>query len=149
MMKKGLDPCGGFRYDTLSKHKRSAIMVLQTVTLEAAATLFNVHPRTIVRALSGQHNTYWSEDINHDNYPIDAIARAYGMEPAVLRRVIEGRETLLRPDEAAELLGIRPRTFRERVSLGKDRLQKARVSSGGIVRYLKSKVTEAYIANLE
>ncbi len=108
------------------------------ITLEAAAKIFRVHPRTIVRALSGNHNTYWSEDINHDMYAIDQIAIKYaGITVADILRIIEGREALLKPAEAALVLKMRPRTFRGYVT---NNAIKGRVSNGGVVRYLQSKV---------
>lgn len=115
--------------------------MLRTITLEAAAKVFRVHPRTIVRALTGEHNTYWSEDINHSTYSVSDIADVYGTSVEEINRVIEGRDAFLKPDEAAELLGIRPRTFRDR----KGRYRK--VGNGGIVRYVRSKIIEDRIAN--
>lgn len=116
-----------------------------SITLIGAANIFGVHPRTIVRALSGEHNTYWTEDINEELYAVADIADAYGISTAVLKRCIEGRDSLLTPDEAAETLGIKPRTFRDRVKAG--RYEK--IAHGGIVRYLRSKIIEDAIASLE
>ena len=122
-------------------------MALQNVTLKAAADAFQVHPRTIVRALSGKHNTYWSEDINEDSYAISDIAKAYGLDPAALRRVFEKRDALLTPDEAAEVVGVKPRTFREPNRI--NRYTHARAEHGRIVRYLKSKMLEAAVAEAD
>jgi hypothetical protein len=84
----------------------------QQITLEAAAKVFRVHPRTVVRALSGEHNTYWTEDINHDMHTLDRLADAYkGITPDDIKRILEGRDELLKPEEAAELIGVQPRTF--------------------------------------
>ena len=120
-------------------------MASENITLIGAATIFKVHPRTIVRAVSGQHNTYWTEDINEYLYSLKDIADAYELSVAELKRVIEGREELLTPNEAAEVLNIRPRTFRDRVKEGRYR----KVANGGIVRYLRSKITEDAIATQE
>lgn len=120
-------------------------MALQSITLIEAATVFRVHPRTILRAISKQHNTYWSEDINDDKMAIDDIADAYGMTSQALRAVIEGRDKLLTPTEAAEVLGIAPRTFRDRLIAGRYK----KVGSGGITRYLRSKIIEDAIASME
>ena len=117
-------------------------MATTTVTLIGAAKIFDVHPRTIVRAISGQHNTYWYEDINEDVFAVKDIAEAYGMSPAELGRCLEGRDKLIKPDEAAVLLGIQPRTFRDRVQAGKYR----KVTNGGVVRYLRSKIIADKIA---
>ncbi len=117
-------------------------MATTNVTLIGVAAIFDVHPRTIVRALTGQHNTYWYEDINEDIFAVADIAAAYNMSAAELGRCIEGRDELIKPDEAAVLLGIQPRTFRDRVQSGKYR----KVTNGGVVRYLKSKIISDKIA---
>lgn len=117
-------------------------MATNKITLIGVADIFGVHPRTIVRALSGEHNTYWYEDSNEDLYAVEDIAEAYGMTHFELSRCIEGRDSLIKPDEAAKILGVQPRTFRDRVQAGKYK----KVASGGVVRYLKSKILEAKIA---
>ena len=120
-------------------------MATHSITLIGAADLFGVHPRTIVRAVSGQHNTYWTEDINEDLFSIVDIADAYGLTVTEFGRIMDGRDKLLTPDEAAKELGIRPRTFRDRVKAGRYR----KITSGGIVRYLRSKILEDKIAHQE
>lgn len=120
-------------------------MANQSITLIGAANLFGVHPRTIVRAISGNHNTYWTEDIDENLYNKGEVADAYGLSVAELNRVIEGRDALLTPDEAAKLLNIKPRTFRDRVKAGRYR----KVTNGGIVRYFRSKILEDLVANTQ
>lgn len=117
-------------------------MAQKYITLEAAANVFGVHPRTIVRAVYNKHNVYWSEDSNEDRYEIDTIAEAYGLHPRELRQIIEKRDALLKPDEAAEVLSIKPRTFRDRVKAGAYR----KIAHGSIVRYLRSEIYEARTA---
>ena len=103
-------------------------MALQTVKLEEAAKAFGVHPRTILRAIKGAHNTYWYEDSNSDDIEIADIARAYGTTPKALVAVFEGRDSLLLADEAAEVLSMAARTFRKHL---KDRRNAKEVGSGG------------------
>jgi len=131
-------------------------MALQTVTLKEAAEAFGVHPRTILRAINQSHNTYWYEDSNDDVMKIADIARAYGMKNSVnakgektsaLVPVFEGRDSLLRADEAAEILGMAARTFRKH--LDKQATKWGRVSCGGITRYLESRINSAAIDRLE
>ena len=117
-------------------------MALQSITLTRAAEVFRVHPRTILRAIAGQHNTYWSEDINNDKLSIDDIADAYGTSARTLRAVIEDRDELMTPDEAAEKLGVAPRTFRDRLIAGRYK----KIGSGGIARYLGSEIINDAIA---
>jgi len=125
------------------------------VTLDRVAQVFGVHPRTILRALAGDHNTYWNEDDRESlvalPVALDALAATYGTTVQTLTACIEDRDALLRPDEAAELLGIKPRSFRDRLRtasgpLGK--LTQGRVSHGGIVRYLRSKVIEDKLSRM-
>ncbi len=114
-------------------------------TLNEVATIFNVHPRTILRAMAGEHNTFWSddEDWNDQRIPLEEIARAYGTKVKTICAVLDRRDDLLNPAEAARVLGIAPRTFRERLTAG--RYQK--IGLGGIARYLHSKIISDLIAN--
>src|SRR3546814_9053407 len=119
-------------------------MALQKITLGAAAKTLRVHPRTICRALTGRHNTYWYEDSNHDRYDVQEIADAYQMNPDAFRRCIEGRDKLIKAAEACVILGIKPRTFRDRLmASAAPHIEYGRVGNGGIVRYLNSKIIEA------
>ncbi len=124
-------------------------MALQNVTLERVAEVFSVHPRTILRALKGKHNTYWFEDINEDLYSIEDIAKVYGMTTPHLVAVIEGRDKLLRADEAAEDLGIAARTFRKHLKRGSTPAKWGRAKCGGITRYLQSKIIAVAIDGTE
>ena len=111
-------------------------MARSKVPLNEAAEAFRVHPRTILRAIEGEENVYWTEDHDPD-IKVSELAAAYGCKPAVLNRVFEGRDSLLTADEAAKELGIRPRTFR------RDRPR--HLKHGGIVRYERSViVTRAF-----
>ena len=67
-------------------------------TLNEVATIFDVHPRTILRAMSGEHNTFWSddEDWNDQRIPLEAIATAYNTTAKTLSVVLEGRDDLWR-----------------------------------------------------
>ncbi len=118
-------------------------MVQQNITLADAAKIFRVHPRTILRAISGEHNTYWSEDINNQVMAISDIAEAYGMTANNLVAVIENRDSLLTADESAAVLGIKPRTFRDRLLSGRYK----KIGKGGITRYLHSKIVSDLIAH--
>ena len=124
-------------------------MALQTVTLGKAAIAFRVHPRTILRALKGVHNTYWYEDSDKEVMIIAEIAHAYGTTTAHLVAVIEGRDSLLRADEAAEVLGMAARTFRKHLKIKGVPERLGRVGYGGITRYLETRINSAAIARME
>ena len=115
--------------------------MIDKITLIGAAKLFQVHPRTIVRALSGEHNTYWYEDINEHLYSVKDIAEVYGMTQFELSRCIEGRDRLLKPSQAAKELNIGVRLLRLRAKNGKIKKH----GHGNIVRYLQSKVNESKV----
>ena len=124
-------------------------MALQTVKLEEAASVFGVHPRTILRAIKRDHNTYWTEDSNDDVMQIADIAKAYGVKPFVLVAVFESRDSLLRADEAADVLSMAARTFRKHLIRKGTAKKWGRVSHGGITRYLETKINSAAIAAME
>ncbi len=114
-------------------------------TLKDLATIFNVHPRTILRAMSGEHNTFWSddEDWNDQRIELQDVATAYDTKVKTLCAVLDGRDNLLTPQEAANILDIAPRTFRERKKAGRY----TKIGAGGIARYLHSKIVTDLIAN--
>ena len=122
-------------------------MALQTVTLKEAAKAFGVHPRTILRAIEQNHNTYWTEDSDSDVMQIADIAKAYGIPTKALVAVFEGRDSLLRADEAAEVIGMAARTFRKH--LDAKAAKWGRVSYGGITRYLETRINTAAIDRME
>ncbi len=122
-------------------------MALQTVTLKEAAKAFGVHPRTILRAIEQDHNTYWTEDIDGDAMQIADIAKAYGVPTKALVAVFEGRDSLLRADEAAEVIGMAARTFRKHLDAKATKW--GRVSYGGITRYLETRINTAAVEALE
>ena len=122
-------------------------MALQTVTLKEAAEAFGVHPRTILRAIKQAHNTYWTEDSDGDVMQIADIAKAYGVPTKALVAVFEGRDSLLRADEAADVIGMAARTFRKH--LDAKAVKWGRVSYGGITRYLETRINTAAIDAME
>ena len=122
-------------------------MALQTVTLKEAAEAFGVHPRTILRAIEQDHNTYWTEDSDSDVMQIADIAKAYGVSTKALVAVFEGRDALLRADEAADVIGMAARTFRKHLDAKATKW--GRVSYGGITRYLETRINTAAIERME
>ena len=124
-------------------------MALQTVTLKKAALAFSVHPRTILRAIMQNHNTYWYEDSDNDVMEIHDIAQAYGMSDAALVAVIEGRDSLIRAGKAAEILGLADRTLRKHMKVKGVPERLGRVHYGKITRYLESRINTAAIARME
>ena len=61
---------------------------------------------------------------------ISDIADAYNMTSRTFVAIIESRDSLLTADEAAAVLGIKPRTFRDRLISGRYK----KIGKGGITR---------------
>lgn len=110
---------------------------MKTVNLDEAAKSFQVHPRTILRALSDETNIYWSEGFDPPIY-VTALANAYSMKEKVLIRVLESRDTLLKPSQAAKELHTPARTFRWRK-------YNAAARKGGIVRYSRAQIINEHL----
>jgi len=99
------------------------------LSLNHIAELFQVHPRTILRAVEQDVNAYWADDHN-PAVSIKELADAYGCKPQIIIRLAENRDSLLNASEAAKMMKIRPRTFR--------RNRPRCLRSGGIVRFERS-----------
>lgn len=79
--------------------------------LNIVATALKVHPRTVLRALTGVENTYWVRD--HDpNVDTVEVAIAFGLEHVYVQRALKRSDALLTPKLAAEFLEMSPRTLR-------------------------------------
>ena len=81
--------------------------------LEKAAEVINCHPRTILRAMTGEPNPYWAEGHNPE-VSLQELAQAFGCKLSVMKRCLENRDEFLKPMKACELLRVVPRTFRYR-----------------------------------
>ncbi len=113
-------------------------------TLNQVASIFRVHPRTILRAIEGKHNVYWTDEdfCNEQRILLEQVATAYNTTVKTLNVVLDGRDELINPARAATVLGIADRTFRERKTAGRY----TKIGSGGIARYLHSKIVTDLIA---
>ena len=110
------------------------------VSLNRAAEKFKAHPRTLLRAISGEPNPYWTEDWNPD-INIEDLCKAYNCKEKMLNKVFQGKEDLLTPAEAVDELGIPDRTFRYR--------KYPNIKNGGIVRYVRSKMLQIHFTKWE
>lgn len=82
--------------------------------LNKVAAVLKVHPRTVLRAITGDVNAYWAEGHNPD-VDLEEVCIAFDMDTKVLRRCLRNSDTLLTPQEAAsKILKIPLRTFRHR-----------------------------------
>jgi hypothetical protein len=121
----------------------------ETIALDAVATVFAVHPRTILRAVSGDYYVYWNEEDRDELVakPVDltAVAKVYDTDTGTLKRCILGKDRLVRPDEAAQILEIKPRTFRDRVKKGVYH----KIGKGGVARYLFSEIIDDKVSRIK
>ena len=81
--------------------------------LNRVADALKVHPRTILRALAGEVNTYWAPGHN-PNVNIATLAEVLGMPAQTLKDAVNGDDYFMSPDEAAEHFNLPLRTFRYR-----------------------------------
>lgn len=102
-------------------------MKQETMTLDDIAKMMQCHPRTVLRAVERVSNPYWTDDHN-PSIKLTDLAEAYGCKALTFERVLKGQETIMTSKEAAEVLGIQPRTFRRK------RPNRC-LRSGGIVRF--------------
>lgn len=78
---------------------------------EVIAERFDVHVKTILRAVLNQPNpSDWApEELN-----LVKVAEAFNMKPEVLLNVMKGREHLKDAEQAAQLMSISLRRFHQR-----------------------------------
>jgi len=116
------------------------------ILLNELADVLKVHPRTVLRALSGKENTYWASDHNPSIEVVD-VALAYDIELDVLQRVLKGRDHLLTSPEAAAHISfiqdknVPLRTFRYRK-------YPTAIRTTGVVRYSKLAIGEYHAVHV-
>lgn len=113
---------------------------MTNIRLNDAAEVFKAHPRTLLRAITGTANPYWTEDHNPP-IVIEELAVAYGCNLGLLSRIFDGRDKLLTPAEAAKEVDVPDRTFRYRGYPS--------IRNGGIVRYARSALLQRHFRNWE
>lgn len=107
-------------------------------TLIKASKILNCHPRTILRALTGKANPYWIPEHNVE-LNVQKIANAFNADGNKMFHLFNGLAIILKPEEAAKVLGIASRTFREHA------YQKF-INHGGVVRFLRHDLELEHIA---
>lgn len=102
------------------------------VSLNKMATLLGCHPRTVLRAITGEKNPSWSESYNPE-FDIADIAKAYHCNKEFLEAALRGEDKLLNPSDAAKKLKVTERCLRYRPI-------EPLIRRGGVVRYLKTTI---------
>ena len=91
-----------------------------TVMLDDAAAMLDIHPRTVLRAITNDPNIYWAEGHNPE-LKLNKLVVAYEMDRATVDEVIAGLDVYLKPDKAREYVSklegrkVPIRTFRHRL----------------------------------
>lgn len=102
--------------------------------VEVYAERFDVHPKTILRAVFDTPNP---SDWAPDEQPIAKVAAAFNMRPVVLYNVMKGREHLKDAEQAAKIMGLSVRRFHQKKAV------KAAARHGRIVRYALTEIVAA------
>lgn len=88
----------------------------QNISLGSLADLLKVHPRTVLRALTGEENPRYDED--HDDETMfldeDKVCRDLNIPPKVWRRVKANKDSFLTRKEVLDAHEIAPSTFKRR-----------------------------------
>ena len=95
--------------------------------LNELADLLKVHPRTILRHITGEANPYWTDDHNPE-IDLDVVALVFDCDVNFLKSVLDGKNKMLTQKEGARFLDIPVRKFRYRK-------YKTVLRAGTIVRY--------------
>jgi hypothetical protein len=99
-----------------------------------------LHPRTILRHLSGSPNPYWIP--GHDvDIPIVEVTEVFGVDLKTLLKILKGRDSFLTQKEAIKFTGLKKATFRTRDYSAEIKMKK-------IVRYLYSKLVDQHMRYL-
>ncbi len=81
--------------------------------LEDVAMVFDCHPRTILRAITGNPTEYWAPSHN-PRLQLRDVTRTFSLKRAQLVALLTRDDTAIRPTEASEILGISARTLRSK-----------------------------------
>jgi hypothetical protein len=108
--------------------------------LSEYSEVLKVHPRTVLRHLSGQPNPYWVPGYDA-TFPIEEVAEAFEVRPKTLLKVLRNRDSFLTQKEAVEFTGLKRSAFQKRPYEAEIKLSK-------IVRYLYSRLVDQHMRYL-
>ncbi len=104
------------------------------------AKAFDVHGRTILRAVTGNPTEYWVPSHN-PRLRIADICQTFQIPKARLMDLLTGKDEVFSPTETAELLGISVRTLRNRSACG------PLITGAGFLRFSKRDIDKWYSSN--
>lgn len=109
----------------------------RTISLKRASSMLAVHPRTILRAVTGKQNPYWVED-HDERISLEALIDAYKCTPRSVAAVLRGQDSFMSAADAATFLGINRHTFTWRK-------YRPAARHKGTVRYLESRLINEHM----
>jgi len=89
--------------------------MVQSITLDDAASILAVHPRTILRAITNELNPYWAPGHNPD-IPLMDVLMAFAIEQDDFIAVLNGEDEVFKRKDACQFVSdkykpIKIRTF--------------------------------------
>lgn len=84
---------------------------LTLVYLDDIAEALEIHPRTILRAITGNPTEYWAPSHN-PRIHLSEVSKTYQIPTKNLVELVKEEDSVLRPDAAADALGFTVRTMR-------------------------------------
>jgi len=108
------------------------------IALNRVATTLGLHPRTILRAVLGAANPYWTKDYN-PMLTHKSVLEAFGCTRKQFDSLLNGEDLLMTPAEACELLRISKRALRYRRAEG---VITPVVARGSVVYYTREHLLE-------
>lgn len=120
--------------------------VSSRMSLDIIAGVLKVHPRTVLRAIAGEVNTYWAPGYDPDVALAD-VALAYGVEISRLDDVIRDRDEFLTVGGATRQISkiegrdVPVRTFRYRK-------YPALIRTPGVVRYSTRDIGDHHVQHI-
>lgn len=109
--------------------------------LTTVAETLGIHPRTVLRAISNEANPYWTPKFD-PSVEMSDITEAFGCTSTEFRRLLNGDDQLMSPDEACIFLNMSKRTLRYRRAEGE---LVPTVARGSVVRYSRRHLAEREI----
>ena len=108
------------------------------VELNVVAKTLGLHPRTVLRAVTGEANPYWTEGHN-PSLTYVSVLQAFNCTRKQFDLLLNGEDLLMTPSEACELLKISKRTLRYRRAEGE---LTPMIARGSVVYYTRTHLIE-------
>jgi hypothetical protein len=108
------------------------------VALDVVAETLGLHPRTILRAVTGEANPYWTKGYN-PGLTHKSVLQAFNCTRKQIDSLLSGEDLLMTPTEACELLRMSKRTLRYRRAEGD---LTPLIARGSVVYYTRQHLLE-------